>query len=156
MLHTDLVEAIANAAHHAWCARMVNAGWTPGDRFDPARRTHPAVLAYASLPAYRRLQLTRYIDSLGVAQELVDSVEIVLGEPEWTAADVRVGLSVHLSGDIDPAVVGTVVDWRVKDAESGALSSIRVRWPGDELVNHLPAEHELVVAKHTSSPCGGG
>ncbi len=43
-------------SHEAWCDRMRDGGWTYGEVKDPARKTHPALLPFAELPAEQQLK----------------------------------------------------------------------------------------------------
>jgi len=138
---SELNESLARAAHGEWRRRMLSAGWSPGDRYDADRRTHPAVRPYEEIAPYWRRQLIRYIASERRAEELIDDVELVLGTPEGTVGDVRVGMRVtfdNASGD-----VGTIESWDLADEESGALDIIRVRWPSGNVEEYHPAEHAL-------------
>ena len=129
-----LLDVVVAAAHEVWRQRLLRAGWLPGGAYDLEQRTHPGLVPYDCLPAYRKGQLRRFLMSECDAESLVDAVDIVLGEPEWTADDLH------------PGTVGTVVSWELADEASGALSSISVRWPDGEVVEYTPAMHELVRA----------
>lgn len=139
---SELNDSIACAAHREWCSRMTKAGWRPGERLDLDKRTHPALRPYEELALYWRRQLLRYIESEHHSERLVDAVETVLGDPEWTVADVRVGMRVTF--DCEPGDIGTIVSWDLADVESGALDTIRVRWPSGNVEEYHPAEHALV------------
>ncbi|MBZ0172471.1 MAG: hypothetical protein K8E66_08840 [Phycisphaerales bacterium] len=139
---SELNESIACAAHREWCSRMTKAGWGPGERLDLDKKTHPALQPYEELALYWRHQLLMYLESELHAEQLVDAVEIVLGEPEWTVADVHVGMRVAFVSE--PGTVGLIASWDLADAESGALQTIRVRWPDGGVEEYCPAEHALV------------
>ena len=141
-----LLDVVVAAAHEVWRQRLLRAGWLPGGAYDLEQRTHPGLVPYDCLPAYRKGQLRRFLMSECDAESLVDAVDIVLGEPEWTADDLHRGLRVRMADDLHPGTVGTVVSWELADEASGALSSISVRWPDGEVVEYTPAMHELVRA----------
>ena len=49
-------ELTAEQSHELWVTRMRADGWTYGEVKDPERKTHPALLPFAELPAEQQLK----------------------------------------------------------------------------------------------------
>lgn len=64
-------KAVPEDQHLSWLAQKIKEGWTYGPEKDPAKKTHPCMLPYESLPAEQRAK-----DALFLA--VVRALEITL------------------------------------------------------------------------------
>ena len=135
---------LAHLAHRLWCEEMIADGWTPGP-FDPALRTHDALVTFDQLA-----EVDRHSTTIGVVSlDLIDHLRSVPFYPrgrerELVPADLTLGVRV-ISND-EPDQLGTVRSWEVDPDWPGCLSTITVAWDSGEVNVHAAAEREFRVA----------
>lgn len=140
---STLNDELAAVAHRAWCKRMVEQGWRPGERIDEDARTHDALRPYGELSAFDREQIRRRVVWDEFEQRLADAIVDALMNRELSAGDIYVGMPVRMLDD--PAQdVGHIVSWDPAEAPSGVMTTINVKWPDGEVVGYCPTLHELV------------
>jgi hypothetical protein len=140
---------LARIAHTLWCRRMTQEGWNAGPTYDPVLKTHDALVPFDRLKAADRRNAVNFVVAEDLEQRIARGMDVPRGpEREFTTEDMRVGLQVGWADDVsladqsrDPRTeIGTVESWETVGEQ---LVLIRVRWPGGELLEHIPVEQEL-------------
>ena len=144
-------ERLAIIAHELWCDRQRAQGWPYADRYDPARRTHDALVPWDRLGEPDRRAARMGVRLEGVEDLLAESIEYTRGPARvFTPEEMRVGQRVAYVEGIRAAEPGRdilnergrVVSWEV-DPCTGGLAFLRVQWDDGTLAEHYPSEREL-------------
>ncbi|MCC6677010.1 MAG: hypothetical protein IT436_07690 [Phycisphaerales bacterium] len=117
----DPLAGIAREAHAAWCRRMIEQGWSPGDRYDEKARTHDALVPFDRLPQPVRGWLIDIMRVEEVESTLADLIERPRG-PDRVAGENRPSPQ----NDRDPPLGGSQVN---PIAGAGVGSRLRPRRP---------------------------
>ncbi len=121
---------------------MAAEGWSHGSRFDPATRTHDALVPFKDLDPMDQRETIVGIMSLELTSTLRSIVEYPRDEVrELTLREVRPGMRVRST--VDAVERGTIESWIADPTWPGCLSTIRVRWDSGEVIDHAAAEREL-------------
>lgn len=140
---------LARIAHALWCRKMVACGWMYGETFSPEKRTHDALVPFDRLSLHDQNNAVLIIQSEGFESKLERAIDYPRGpDRQFIPSEMRVGLPVGWAAGVkladplrDPSTeIGTIDSWEIK---SGELSVIRVRWPGGELLEHIPSLRDL-------------
>lgn len=143
IMHDEgFADALARVAHDLWLAHMKAEGWTPGQRYDEAARTHDALVPFENLDPRDRRCLLAGVRAEGLEELLLRAVDYPRGaERELGVGEMRRGLTVTDGGG---EARGSVESWET-DAGGRLLELIRVRWEDGEVTEHYPPEGELRI-----------
>jgi hypothetical protein len=132
---------LADLAHRLWCQEMIAKGWSPGP-FDPAKKTHDALVRFEELDIVDRHNTVLGIESPELIDRLRSAVEYPREDDrEFARGEVSEGLRVGFSDAEDQ--FGTVISWEEDPDWPGCLRTITVQWDSGELNVHAAAEREL-------------
>lgn len=141
---------LAAAVHALWCEQMRADGWSGGREFNPAARTHDAMVPFERLDPDDQWTMVEILEADGAARDLIRLVRYPRGEQmPLRTRDMRTGLVIestvaqHQDGT---PWRGRVLGWTT-DPQSHRLTSIRVRWDHDGSEDDHPAlENEVRAA----------
>src|SRR5262245_33441497 len=92
------LEDLSAIAHRLWRERLAGAGWSSGPAFDPARRTHDALVDWPGLSRQDRRHARLGIEALELEEKLVSAIRYQRGpDREFVVEEMRQGLPVALS-----------------------------------------------------------
>lgn len=144
----DLTETLATIAHDLWMRDMRRRGWRYGPDYDPAGKTHDALVAFDQLDKHDRRQALLGIHALDLERDLLNSIRYERGPARlFTAEEMRKGLRVGFNTECLDRITeplpgaGEVIGWAVDP--DGWLCSITVLWDDGERTTHVPAAREL-------------
>ena len=145
-----LILKLARVAHEAWCERMFEEGWRPGTAFDPATRTHDAIVPFEQLSPVDRRAAYLGIATADIVREVEEACQYTRGaDRELGVEDVRIGMRV-LSCDTPPET-GSIESWEEDSNFPGTLDSVRIRWDSGEVIDHAASEREFRPASGAES-----
>ncbi len=144
MAATSSLYELAKAGHRVWCEQMLQAGWSPGESYDPQSMTHDALVVFDEL---RRIDQTVAMTKLQVEDMPRRIASLV--EPDRSATrvfgvdEITRGLPVGYAGSSStpPREPGRIDSWEIDD--DGELSLIRVIWADGRLEEFDPFEMVL-------------
>jgi hypothetical protein len=136
----DVIGDLARVAHEYWRERLEREGWRYGERFDPARRTHDALVCFDRLSAADRDQARLAVEAEHLPAQLARLIDYPRGPARpFTLEEMTRGRSVQLEGD--EGATGRIESW---ESDENGLQLIRVRWPDGALVEYAPQEQALL------------
>ena len=141
------METLAEAAHEMWCARMIEAGWSPGSTFDERAMRHDALVPFRQLSHDDRWTAIESVTALHLEAQLIEAIRYPRGSLRpLTTADMSSGMRVESTLDPerpgDAPARGRVVEWET-NAKSNRLEWVRVLWDDGSLTTHSPLECEF-------------
>jgi hypothetical protein len=144
-----LAISLAEIAQTLWQRQMKAAGWHHGP-YDPAARTHDALVPFEALERHDRRRLVTAVASLELESQLLAVVDHQRGpEREFTLEEMRVGLPVtwaegtEFEGPDRTGERGRIESWAVCSNNPEELDVIRVRWADGSLLEHFACEQAL-------------
>jgi hypothetical protein len=124
---------------------MRHQGWSTGERWDPDRRTHDALVPFERLGEEDRQTVLAAVRLEKLQERLAGMVDYPRGpERPLVIAEMKMGLRVLADSSAPniPAPMGRVIGWETSPS-SGGLELVRVRWENGQVTRHAPLAREL-------------
>lgn len=139
-----MIRQLAEVAHECWCESMHRKGWRHAAEYDPAARTHDALVPFSRLKRCDQQHACNVVGAEGIELMLAKLISYPRGpERPFLAEELTEGLQVGLAKDLDPSGTqrGRVRSWSL--TAEGDVEEIKVSWADGEESSHQAAECEL-------------